>query len=170
MANTAAGTAILAGRVCQSGPHRTDFRPRVHLDPFSAVLKGHSMFDDNGSFLLALFELFLFFAWFMCLFWIFSDIFRSRDIGGGVKTFWVIFVIILPLLGILIYLIVRGHGMQERQIEQAKEIQKAQAEYIQTVAGSGNSADQISNAKKLLDEGTINQAEFDQIKAKALAG
>lgn len=86
------------------------------------------------------------------------------------KTFWVIFVIILPLLGILIYLIVRGHGMQDRQIEQAKEIQKAQSEYIQSVAGAGNSADQITNAKKLLDEGTINQAEFDQMKAKALAG
>ena len=73
------------------------------------------MFDDNGSFLLALFEFFLFFAWFMCLFWIFGDIFRSKDIGGGVKTLWVLFVIVLPLLGMLIYLIVRGHGMQERQ-------------------------------------------------------
>jgi ABC-type multidrug transport system fused ATPase/permease subunit len=127
------------------------------------------MFDDNGSFLLALFEFFLFFAWLMCLFWVFSDIFRSRDIGGGVKTLWVIIVILIPLLGVLIYLIARGHGMQERQIEQAKEIQKAQAEYIQSVASSGSSADQIATAKKLLDEGTISQAEFDQMKAKALA-
>ena len=90
-------------------------------------------------------------------------------IGGGAKTLWVIVVIIIPLLGILIYLIARGHGMQERQIEQAKEMQQAQAEYIQSVAGSGNSADQIASAKKLLDEGTISQAEFDQIKSKALA-
>ena len=92
------------------------------------------MFDDNGSFLLALFEFFLFFAWFMCLFWVLGDIFRSRDIGGGVKTLWVIFVILVPWLGILVYLIVRGHGMQERQMEQAKEMQEAQAEYIKSVA------------------------------------
>ena len=70
------------------------------------------MFDDNGSFLLAVFEFFLFFAWFMCLFWIFGDIFRSRDLGGGGKTFWVIFVIFLPWLGILVYLIARGSGMR----------------------------------------------------------
>ncbi len=127
------------------------------------------MFNDNGSFLLALFEFFLFFAWFMCLFWIFGDIFRSKDLGGGAKTLWVLFVIIVPWLGILIYLIVRGHGMQERQLEQAKDMQKAQAEYIQSVAGSGSSADQIASAKGLLDSGAITQAEFDQIKAKALA-
>jgi hypothetical protein len=127
------------------------------------------MFNDNGSFLLALFEFFLFFAWFMCLFWIFGDIFRSRDLGGGAKTLWVLFVIIVPWLGILVYLIVRGHGMQERQLEQAKEMQKAQADYIQSVAGSGSSTDQIATAKGLLDSGAISQAEFDQIKAKALA-
>jgi hypothetical protein len=127
------------------------------------------MFNDNGSFLLALFEFFLFFAWFMCLFWIFGDIFRSKDLGGGAKTLWVLFVIIVPWLGILIYLIARGHGMQERQLEQAKDMQKAQAEYIQSVASSGSSTDQIATAKGLLDSGAISQAEFDQIKAKALA-
>ena len=126
------------------------------------------MFDDNGSFLLVLFEFFLFFAWFMCLFWIFGDIFRSKDLGGGGKTLWVIFVILLPFLGILIYLIVRGHGMHERQAEQIKEMNAAQAAYIQSVAGSG-AADQIASAKGLLDSGAITQAEFDQIKAKALA-
>ena len=127
------------------------------------------MFDDNGSFLLVLFEFFLFFAWFMCLFWIFGDIFRSRDLGGGAKTLWVILVILLPFLGILIYLIVRGHGMHERQMEQVKQMNEAQASYIQSVAGAGNPADQIASAKKLLDAGTITQAEFDQMKAKALA-
>ncbi len=129
------------------------------------------MFNDNGSFLLALFEFFLFFAWFMCLFWIFGDIFRSSDLGGGAKTFWVIFVIILPFLGILIYLIARGKGMQERQMEQAKQLQAAQTEYIKSVAGSsGSAADQITSAKGLLDSGAITQAEFDALKAKALAG
>ncbi|MDP1879232.1 MAG: SHOCT domain-containing protein [Actinomycetota bacterium] len=128
------------------------------------------MFNDNGSFLLALFEFFLFFAWFMCLFWIFGDIFRSKDLGGGAKTFWVIFVIFVPWLGILVYLIARGSGMQERQIEQAKEIQAAQAQYIQSVAASGTSpTDQIASAKSLLDSGAITQAEFDSLKAKALA-
>ena len=78
------------------------------------------MFNDNGSFLLALFEFFLFFAWFMCLFWIFGDIFRSKDLGGGAKTFWVLFVIFVPWLGILVYLIARGKGMHERQLEQAQ--------------------------------------------------
>ena len=92
------------------------------------------MFDNNGSFLLALFEFFLFFAWFMCLFWILGDIFRSKDLGGGAKTAWVIFVIIIPWLGILVYVIARGHGMQERQLEQAREVQAAQAAYIQSVA------------------------------------
>ena len=128
------------------------------------------MFDNNGSFLLALFEFFLFFAWFMCLFWILGDIFRSKDLGGGAKTAWVIFVIIIPWLGILVYVIARGHGMQERQLEQAREVQAAQAAYIQSVAApSGGAASQIADAKGLLDSGAITQAEFDQLKANALA-
>ena len=129
------------------------------------------MFNDNGSFLIALFEFFLFFAWFMCLFWIFGDIFRSKDLGGGGKTFWALFVILIPWLGILVYLIVRGKGMQERQLEQARDMHRAQTEYIKSVAGgsSSNAADQIVSAKGLLDDGTITQAEFDRIKAKALA-
>ena len=130
------------------------------------------MFNDNGSFLLAMFEFFLFFAWFMCLFWIFGDIFRSKDLGGGAKTFWVFFVILIPWLGILVYLIARGKGMHERQLEQAQAMQRAQAEYIKSVAASSpatGAADQITSAKALLDNGTITQAEFDKMKAKALA-
>jgi magnesium-transporting ATPase (P-type) len=127
------------------------------------------MFNDNGSFLLALFEFFLFFAWFMCLFWILGDIFRSKDLGGWGKTLWVIFVILIPWLGILVYLIARGKGMQERQLDQAREAQAAQASYIQSVAGSTTATDQIASAKSLLDAGTITQAEFDALKAKALA-
>lgn len=129
------------------------------------------MFNDNGSFLLALFEFFLFFAWFMCLFWILGDIFRSTDMGGGAKTLWVIFVIVIPWLGILVYLIARGHGMQGRQMEQVQAAEAAQAAYIKSVAASSSSdaASQITNAKSLLDSGAITQAEFEQIKAKALA-
>jgi hypothetical protein len=129
------------------------------------------MFDDNGSFLLALLEFFLFFAWIMCLFWIFGDIFRSRDLGGVAKTLWVLFVILIPWLGILVYLIARGKGMHERQLEQVKDMQRAQNEYIKSVAGSSSTSatDQIASARGLLDSGAITQAEFDQLKAKALA-
>jgi magnesium-transporting ATPase (P-type) len=128
------------------------------------------MFNDNGSFLLAMFEFFLFFAWFMCLFWVLGDIFRSSDMGGGAKTFWIFFVIIIPWLGILVYVIARGKGMQERQLEQAREMQAAQASYIQSVAGSTTATDQISSAKTLLDQGAITQEEFTALKSKALAG
>ena len=129
------------------------------------------MFNDNGSFLLALFEFFLFFAWFMCLFWVFGDIFRSKDLGGGAKTFWVFFVIFLPWLGIMVYLIARGGGMSQRAMEQQAEAHAAQAAYIQSVASSsvGSSTDQIASAKSLLDSGAITQTEFDALKAKALA-
>ena len=154
---------------------RINARDRLHSDGHrlnrSHQRKEHHVFNDNGSFLLALFEFFLFFAWFMCLFWVISDIFRSRDLSGVAKTFWVFFVIILPWLGILVYLIARGHGMQERQLEQAKEMHQAQAEYIKSVAGSsgGSPTDQIASAKSLLDSGAISQAEFDALKSKALA-
>ena len=133
--------------------------------------KGIHMFNDNGSFLLALFEFFLFFAWFMCLFWVFGDIFRSPDLKGGGKTLWIIFVIFVPWLGILVYLIARGGGMHERQLEQARAMQARQAEYIQSVANSSSASatEQIASAKSLLDSGAITQAEFDVLKSKALA-
>ncbi len=130
------------------------------------------MFNDNGHFLLGLLELFLFFAWFMCLFWVFGDIFRSHDIGGGMKTFWVFFVILIPWLGILVYLLARGGGMQERALESAKAAQAQQVEYAKTLVGTqgGTAAtDQIASAKAMLDAGTITQVEFDQLKAKALS-
>jgi hypothetical protein len=130
------------------------------------------MFDDNGSFLLAMLEFFIFFAWIMCLFYVFADIFRSRDMGGGAKTVWCIVIIIVPFLGVFIYLIARGGGMTERSLAQQQQMQQQQAEYVRSVvatSGGGSSADEIASAKKLLDEGTITQAEFDQMKAKALA-
>jgi len=128
------------------------------------------MFDDNGSFLIILFEFFLFFAWFMCLFWVLGDIFRSSDLGGVAKTIWVIVVIIVPWLGILVYVIARGKGMQERQLEQAKQMQAAQADYIKSMAGtSATPTDQIASAKALLDSGAITQDEFNSMKGKALA-
>src|SRR4051794_16486082 len=131
--------------LARSGPSRTVRNERL------------SMFDNNGSFLLVLFEFFLFFAWFMCLWWILGDIFRSRDIGGVAKTLWVLFVIIIPWLGILIYMIARGRGMQERQLEQMKAMQHAQNDYIRSVAAdsSKSTAEEIASAKGLLDSGAL---------------
>ncbi len=130
------------------------------------------MFNNNGSFLLAMFEFFIFLAWFMCLWWIFGDLFRSHDLGGFAKTIWVLFIIIVPILGMLVYLIARGHGMTQRAIDSQKELQRQQAEYIQSVAAGSSAPDptaQIAKAKALLDDGTITQQEFDQMKAKVLA-
>ena len=143
----------------------------IDIDAGKPKPKGFNMFNDNGSFLLALFEFFLFFAWFMCLFWVLGDIFRSSDLGGGAKTIWVIFVILIPWLGILVYLIARGAGMQQRQLEQAKAMQAAQADYIQSVAKSSppSATDEIASAKSLLDSGAITQSEFESLKSKALA-
>jgi hypothetical protein len=130
------------------------------------------MFDDNGSFLLAMFEFFIFLAWFMCLWWVLGDLFRSKDLGGIAKTLWVLFIVILPFLGMFVYLIARGHGMNDRALEAQRAMPERQEEYIKSVAGSSagsGAADQIAAAKALLDSGAITQQEFDQIKAKALA-
>jgi hypothetical protein len=142
-------------------------------DAVGADTEGTYMFDNNGSFLLALFEFFIFFAWFMCLFWIFGDLFRSKDLGGVGKTLWALFLIILPILGMLIYLIVRGHGMTERAQAAQAEAQKRQDAYIRSVAtpngGKGTVTDEIASAKALLDSGAINATEFEQLKTSALA-
>ena len=120
----------------------------------------------------AMWTMFVFFAWilfFWLLFVVFGDLFRRRDIGGWGKAGWTVFVICLPYLGILIYLIAEGHGMAERQ---AADVQAAQAQMdsqVRAAAGSGGASDQIAKAKELLDSGAITQAEYDGIKAKALA-
>jgi hypothetical protein len=111
---------------------------------------------------------FLFVIWIWILITVFADIFRRRDIGGGMKAVWIIFVIILPYLGVFIYLIAEGHKMAERNAEQMQSARVQQDEYIKSVAGS-SAADQIAQAKTLLDSGAITQAEFDGLKAKALS-
>ncbi|WP_353511369.1 SHOCT domain-containing protein [Intrasporangium sp.] len=129
------------------------------------------MFDNNGSFLLAMFEFFIFVAWIMCLFYVFSDIFRDRDLGGGAKTLWCIFIIVLPFLGVFVYLIARGSGMTRRSMEARQQLMDQQAEYVRSVVGSSGgdaSIDQIASAKKLLDDGAITQTEFEHLKARAL--
>jgi phospholipase D-like protein len=131
------------------------------------------VFDNNGSFLLATFEFFIFVAWFMCLFWVFGDLFRSKDLGGIAKTLWVVFLIFLPILGMVVYLIARGSGVTERALASQDEAQKRQEVYIRSVAssneGNGSVSDEIASAKALLDSGAVNADEYEQLKARALA-
>jgi ABC-type multidrug transport system fused ATPase/permease subunit len=113
--------------------------------------------------------LFIFIIWFWLLIVIFGDIFRSRDMGGGAKALWVIFVIVLPFLGIFVYLIARGGKMHERAAAAAQQQQQAFDSYVKEAAGAGSTADQLSKLAALKDQGTISQAEFDAQKAKILA-
>jgi hypothetical protein len=130
------------------------------------------MLAADYPFLDILWTMLIFFAWiiwFWLLITVFADLFRRHDIGGGMKTLWIIFVILLPFLGVFIYLISQGRSMAERNVK-GMQAQQAQLDaHIKTVAGSGGAADEIDKAKKLLDSGAITQAEFDAIKAKALA-
>jgi Short C-terminal domain/Phospholipase_D-nuclease N-terminal len=121
-------------------------------------------------FLDILWTMIIFFAWVIWL-WIvitvLADVFRRHDIGGWHKAAWVVFVIVLPYLGVLIYLIAQHDGMRERSMKQAESQKAAFDDYVRQTAGG--SAAEIAKAKELLDAGTITQAEFDAIKAKALS-
>ena len=112
----------------------------------------------------------LFFIWIWILITVFADIFRSHDLGGFAKTIWIIFVIVLPYLGVFVYLIARGKGMQERNIKAISAQQQAQAAYIQSVAGTAPSAsEEIARLSELRDKGAISEEEFQAAKSKALA-
>ena len=112
--------------------------------------------------------IFLFIIWIWLLISVFIDIFRT-DMSGWGKALWVIFVIVLPFLGVLIYLIVHGDDMQERAMNRAKGQQAAQAAYIQDVAGSGSTADELDKLKGLHDRGVLTDDEFAAQKQKVLA-
>jgi hypothetical protein len=106
--------------------------------------------------------------WFWLMIRIFADVFRRRDIGGGKKTVWIIFLILAPFIGVFSYLIANSRSMAERDMQQL-QAQRAQFDsYVQEVAGAGGAAGEIEKAKQLLDSGAITQAEFDAIKARAL--
>ena len=111
---------------------------------------------------------FVWIAWFFILIRVFADVFRRHDISGFAKVLWLIFVIVLPFLGVFIYLVVNSKGMSERDIKQVTDQQQQFDTYVQSVATTG-SATEIEKAKQLLDSGAISQSEFDAIKAKALA-
>jgi hypothetical protein len=108
-------------------------------------------------------------AWFWVLIIVISDLFSRHDIGGWAKAFWMLFVIVVPFLGVFIYVISQGKGMTERRNQQVKASQQEFDSYVRQVAASDGPADQIAKAKQLLDNGTIDQAEFDRLKAQALA-
>ncbi len=130
------------------------------------------MIAADYPFLDIVWTMFIFFAWviwFWLLITVFSDIFRRRDTSGAGKVLWMIFVILLPYLGVFIYLIANHDGMTERNVEKMQAQQAQMDDYVKSVAGSGGAAAEIEKAKGLLDSGAITQSEFDAIKQKALA-
>lgn len=131
------------------------------------------LFAADYPFMNILWSMIIFFAWvawIWTLILIFGDLFRRHDTSGWVKAGWTIFLILIPFLGVLAYLIVNAKGMAERSASQAQASQAQFDQYVQSVASSnGGAASEIDKAKKLLDSGAITQAEFDQLKAKALA-
>jgi Short C-terminal domain/Phospholipase_D-nuclease N-terminal len=121
------------------------------------------------DFLWSLIIIFFMVWFFIILFQVIVDLFRRDDAGAGKKILWLLFLILAPFVGLLIYLLVNHDGMMERSTKQAQKAQEQYDDYVRSVAGSGNAADQIEKAKTLLDNGTISQQEFDSIKAKALS-
>jgi putative oligomerization/nucleic acid binding protein len=123
-------------------------------------------------FLNVLWDILIFFAWVIFI-WIaitvLIDVFRRHDISGWGKAGWVVFVVILPWIGVLVYLIVNHTGMAERKAQDTQAAQAQFDQYVRQAAGNGGPASEIAKAKQLLDAGTITQAEYDAIKAKALA-
>jgi ABC-type multidrug transport system fused ATPase/permease subunit len=123
-----------------------------------------------GQVFFSMLWFFLFFIWIWLLIMVFADIFRSHDISGGVKALWVIFVILIPYLGVLVYLIARGHKMSEHAMADARARDDAAKAYIQQAAGTQKStADELAHLAELKKQGVIDDAEYEQLKAKTLA-
>ena len=130
------------------------------------------MLASSYPFLDVMWTMLVFFAWviwFWLLITVFMDLFRRHDISGWGKAGWIIFVIILPFLGVLVYLIAESKGMAERNVKDVQQAQAQTDDYIRSVAAQSDPAEQIAKAKQLLDSGAISNAEYDAIKQKALA-
>jgi predicted PurR-regulated permease PerM len=114
---------------------------------------------------------FFLFIWIMVLFHVVADLFRDHSLSGVAKTLWVLFLVFLPFLAVLVYMIARGRGMAERSAAQQQRAQQQFEGYVRNVASTGEATptEQIARAKELLDAGTIDQSEFDRLKAKALS-
>lgn len=122
----------------------------------------------DGDVLLWFVEFFLFVLWLWLLIAIFTDLFRDHELSGWAKALWVLFVLIAPLVGILVYLIARGGGMSRRAHQSAMAAQERFDAYVRETASAQSPTEQIQRAKSLLDSGAIDQAEFERLKAKAL--
>jgi hypothetical protein len=138
--------------------------------------KEYAMILADVSFLdifWSMIELFFLFIWILILFHIFGDLFRDNSLSGGMKALWVLFLVFLPFIAAFVYLIARGKGMAERAAARQQRSQEQFAGYVREVAGTSNGAttptEQIAQAKEMLDAGTIDQSEFDRLKAKALS-
>jgi type VI protein secretion system component VasK len=129
------------------------------------VLADYTFLDAFWSLLV----FFIWVAWFILLFHIVIDVFRRRDASGGKKVLWLLFILFVPFLGVFVYLIANADDMARRNMEQAAAQKADMDEYVRTVATEGGASAEIERAKGLLDSGAINQAEFEAIKAKALA-
>jgi len=114
-------------------------------------------------------EIVLWVIWIWILIYVFIDIFRSRDLSGWAKALWFLFVLLIPLIGVLVYLIVRGSSMHERAVQQAQQQDQEFRAYVQDAAGSGSSADQLTKLADLRDRGVITPEEFEREKAKIMA-
>ena len=121
-----------------------------------------------GEFLWSLLVIFFMIMYFMILFSVVIDLFRNKHMNGWIKALWILFLIFVPLLSLLIYVIVFGRSMATRQQEAVQDAQAEQAAYIKQVAGT-SAAEQIAQAQQLLNSGAITQQEFDSLKAKALS-
>jgi Phospholipase_D-nuclease N-terminal/Short C-terminal domain len=130
------------------------------------------VFAADYPFLDIFWTMIIFFSWAIWI-WtvisVLSDVFTRHDLSGWAKAAWVVFVIVLPFLGVLIYLIANGGSMAQRRMQQSQTARAEFDDYVKTVASPGGAAAEIEKAKQLLDSGAITQAEFDSIKAKALA-
>jgi len=116
-----------------------------------------------------IFVAYLFFAYLMVLFSVIADIFRNRDSSGIAKACWIVLLIVLPILTVIVYIIVNGSGMAQRNVERSQEVQAQQESYIKNLAGGKSPSEQVAQAKSLLDSGAISQAEYESMKAKALS-
>lgn len=123
---------------------------------------------DSG-FLWNMVVFFFFIMYFMMLFQVIGDLFRDKELGGFAKFLWCLFLLVAPFLSLFIYLIARGDGMAKRTVAAQNAMQQQMDDYVKQTAGATDPASQIANAKKLLDDGSITQAEYDKLKAKALA-
>ena len=116
-----------------------------------------------------IFMIFLWVIWIWVLIYVFIDIFRSRDLSGWAKALWFIFVLFIPLIGVLVYLIARGDSMHERAVQEAKQEDREARRYIQDAAGAPSTADQLTKLADLRERGVITADEFEREKAKILA-